>query len=153
LWRSLDVGSAAQHGEGEAVKTFRELAGRLEDPAAAARVISAVAGLVPMREFLRHGTPEQKLFTLNCLGDRFLNRLSGVRVPVRRELLKAAAKYLTECAENFTFLAMESEPYNNQYHERVDGASASGRTIKEQRGFVVTRRNSDAIVRLGRVLT
>ncbi|MFZ2956954.1 MAG: hypothetical protein WA705_08705 [Candidatus Ozemobacteraceae bacterium] len=112
-----------------------------------------LAGIFPVREFLRHGTPEQRLFTLMALGDRFLTGITGLAFSGRPALIQAVASYLSDVSECATFFAMEGDPFNNQHHERVPGSSPSGRMVREMRGFLVVRRGNNQIIRLGRVWT
>lgn len=139
--------------EVEALAAFKEIYGEITGSDDQARVIWAMAGVFPIKKFLRIGTPEQKLFVLNVLGDRFLQSLAGFAQPVRKKLLKAVSRFLSGISEVYSFLSMEGEPFNPQYHERIAGSSASGRQIREMHGFIVVLREGNRVVRLGQVLT
>ncbi len=139
--------------EAEALAAFKEIYGEITGSDDQARVIWAMAGVFPIKKFLRIGTPEQKLFVLNVLGDRFLQSLAGFAHPVRKKLLKAVSRFLSGISEVYSFLSMEGEPFNPQYHERIAGSSASGRQIREMHGFIVVLREGNRVVRLGQVLT
>ncbi len=114
---------------------------------------AAVLGVFPLGQTLRHGTPEQRLFTLNALGDRFLAQLAGLTFSSRRQLLKAAAAFLSAASEYYVFLSHEGEPFDAQHHERVAEGGSGGRTVREMRSFLVVRRQGDQVVRLAQVLT
>jgi len=139
--------------ENETHKTLLELLREIDDSNLINRLILAIAAAFPVRDALRHGTPEQKLFALNAMGDKFLAGVSGLQFPQRKPLIKTMGKYFSEITEFFSFLQSEGEPFNNQYHERVEGSNFSGRIVREMRGFLVVRKNSDQIIRLGLVLT
>ncbi|MBF0546963.1 MAG: hypothetical protein HQM08_21155 [Candidatus Riflebacteria bacterium] len=149
----LDIRTSSSPLEDEIRNSLKAICQNLEDQHTFVQAFCAIVGIFPICDFLRHSTPEQKMFSLNSLGDRFFQVISGMRFPLRKELVKIIGKYLSDSSTNYSFLSMEGEPFNNQFHERVDGSSSSGRSIVEMRGFVVTRINSDQIVRLGRVLT
>lgn len=153
LLRFAETRQTSAAWEIEVRASLKSILTNIKDQYQFVQIFVAMAEVFPIREHLRHGTPEQKLFALNVLGDRFFQTLSGVFFPQRKELVKTIARYLSETSELFTFIAMEGEPFNNQFHERVDIAMVGGRLIKEMRGFVVCRKNSEQIVRIGRVLT
>lgn len=113
----------------------------------------AIAGIFPLRKCLRHGTPEQRLFALIALSDRFLTTIAGEAFPARKKMLKTVASYFSAASDSYNFLAMENEPFQPQYHERAPGSSATGRTIREMHGFLVVARGSNQIVRTAMVLT
>ena len=125
----------------------------ITDTGLALHVWTALAGVFPIRDCLRHGTPEQRLFALIALGDRFFQGLAGVRWSGRSELIKLVSRHLSEVSDGFSFLSMEGEPLHPQYHERVQGASSSSSQIREMRGFLIVRRQNNQVVRLGRVWT
>ncbi len=127
--------------------------GEINEASTLLGVWSAVAGVFPLRGCLRHGTPEQRLFTLIALGDRFCESLAGMRWPGRQALIKGVARYLSDVSEVCSFLSMEQEPFQPTYHERVLGSSAGNSLIREMRGFLVIRRQNQQVIRLGRVWT
>lgn len=139
--------------EVEALATFKDIFAEVHAGDDLLKVFWSLASVFPIKKFLRIGTPEQKLFALNVLGDRFLQGLAGFAHPVRKKLLKAVSKYFSGVAEGYSFLSMENEPFNLQYHERVPGASAAGKAVREMHGFLVVARDSNRVVRLGQVLT
>jgi len=139
--------------EVEALTAFKEIYGEITGSEDQMRVVWAVAGVFPIKKYLRIGTPEQKLFVLNVLGDRFLQSLAGFAHPARKKLLKAVSRFLSGISEVHSFLSMEGEPFNPQYHERIAGSSTSGRQIREMHGFIVVLREGNRVVRLGQVLT
>ncbi|HNX75790.1 MAG TPA: hypothetical protein PLM07_09775 [Candidatus Rifleibacterium sp.] len=139
--------------EVEALAVFKEIYGEIAGSDDQMRVIWAMAGVFPIKKYLRIGTPEQKLFALNVLGDRFLQGLAGFAHPVRKKLLKAVSRFLSGVSEVYSFLSMEGEPFNPQYHERIAGSATSGRLIREMHGFLVVLREGNRVVRLGQVLT
>ncbi len=150
LWAQFRL---SEPTEAEALAVFKEIYAEITGSDDQARVIWAMAGVFPIKKFLRIGTPEQKLFVLNVLGDRFLQSLAGFAHPVRKKLLKAVSRFLSGISEVYSFLSMEGEPFNPQYHERIAGSSASGRQIREMHGFIVVLREGNRVVRLGQVLT
>lgn len=137
----------------EAISSFREIMKECPDDAMLLKILWCLAGIFPIKKNLRHGTPDQKMFTLNVLGDRFLQGLAGVALGSRKRLLKAVGKYFSDTSEVLSFISMENEPFNVQYHERVPGASSSGKVIREMHGFLVVAKDSNKVVRLGQVLT
>lgn len=139
--------------ESAALTSIKELMQEITNEDDLFKVLLSFAGIFPLRKFLRHGTPDQKLFAMNVLGDRFLQGLAGFNHPVRKKLLKMVGRYFSGVAENYSFIVMESEPFNVLYHERVAGASASGRVVREMHGFLVVTKDSNKVVRLGQVLT
>lgn len=150
LWAQFRL---SEPTEAEALAAFKEIYGEITGSDDQARVIWAMAGVFPIKKFLRIGTPEQKLFVLNVLGDRFLQSLAGFAHPARKKLLKAVSRFLSGISEVHSFLSMEGEPFNPQYHERIAGSSTSGRQIREMHGFIVVLREGNRVVRLGQVLT
>ena len=150
VWNSLEV---TDPSEAEALSSFKELFAEISGNNEKLRVFRGIAGIFPLKKNLRLGTPEQKLFVMNVLGDRFLQSLAGFAHPVRKKLLKAVSRYLSGVVDGFSFLCMENEPFNLQYHERVPGAAVSGKIIREMHGFLVVARDSNRVVRLGQVLT
>lgn len=116
-------------------------------------LVTAFLGLFPCKRFIRHGTPEQKLFVLKSLSDRFLENIAGLKFQERKKLLKIVAKYLSEVAENYTFIPMEGEPFKPMFHERVAGSSTSGLIIKEMRSFLIVDSGSNHIIYTGLVLS
>lgn len=112
----------------------------------------AILGLVPCKKFIRHGTPEQKLFVLKSLGDRLLDGIAGIKWSDRRKFIKAVSSYLSVLSENYNFISMEGENFNPMLHERVMGIS-SGSVVKEMRGFLVVAKGSSSVVYAGVVLT
>ncbi len=122
------------------------------DETSAEYIAVSILGLVPCKKFIRHGTPEQKLFVLKSLGDRFLDGIAGIKWIARRKLIKAVANYLSSLSENYNFIPMEGEGFNPTLHERVLGASA-GNVIKEMRGFLVVAKGTNRVTYAGVVLT
>lgn len=116
-------------------------------------LITAFLGLFPCKRFIRHGTPEQKLFVLKTLSDRFLENIAGLKFQERKKLLKIIAKYLSEISENYTFIPMEGEPFKPMFHERVAGSSSSGLIIKEMRSFLIVDSGSNHIIYTGLVFS
>lgn len=116
-------------------------------------LITAFLGLFPCKRFIRHGTPEQKLFVLKSLSDRFLENIAGLKFQERKRLLKLVAKYLSEISDNYSFIPMEGEPFKPMFHERVAGSSASGLTVKEMRSFLIVDSSSNHIIYTGLVLS
>lgn len=150
LWAQFRLSDPA---EAEALAAFKEICGEIAGSDDQMRVIWAMAGVFPIKKYLRIGTPEQKLFALNVLGDRFLQGLAGFAHPARKKLLKAVSRFLSGVSEVYSFLSMEGEPFNPQYHERIAGSATSGRLIREMHGFLVVLREGNRVVRLGQVLT
>lgn len=150
LWAQLRLSDPV---EIEALAAFKEIYGEIAGSDDQMRVTWAMAGVFPIKKYLRIGTPEQKLFALNVLGDRFLQGLAGFSHPARKKLLKAVSRFLSGVSEVYSFLSMEGEPFNPQYHERIAGSATSGRLIREMHGFLVVLREGNRVVRLGQVLT
>ena len=125
----------------------------IAEPTALLTVWSAVCGVFPLRGCLRHGTPDQRLFALIALGDRFCEHLTGIRWPGRQSLIKLMGRFLSEVSEGCSFLSMEQEPFQPTYHERVPGAASGNSLIRETRGYLVVRRQNNQVLRLGRVWT
>ncbi len=149
-WNSLEV---TDPSEIEALSSFKELFAEIPANHDKLRVLRGIAGIFPLKKSLRLGTPDQKLFVANVLGDRFLQSLAGFVHPARKKLLKTVSRYLSGVVDGYSFLSMENEPFNLQYHERVPGATVSGKIIREMHGFLVVARDSNRVVRLGQVLT
>ena len=116
-------------------------------------LVTAFLGVFPCKRFIRHGTPEQKLFVLKTLSDRFLENIAGLKFQERKKLLKMVAKYLSEISDNYSFIQMEGEPFKPMYHERVAGSSSSGLIIKEMRSFLIIDSGSNHIIYTGLVLS
>ncbi len=136
--------------------TFDNLISILEeinDKSLFLHLFTAISGSFPIKQCLRNGTPEQKIFALSAIGDRFFQSISGLVFPQRKRLIKAIGKYFTEVSVSFSFIQMEGENFNPQYHERVPGSSATGRVIKEMRGFLVVGKENSQITRISPVLT
>lgn len=150
FWAELTLDEASENELRNQVGTLIE---SLTDDQIRLKVWAAVNSLLPIKKHLRHGTPEQKLFTLTTLGERFLKMLAGVSFSNRKRLLKTVARYLSEVSETCTFLQMEGEPFNPQYHERAAGSMSSGKTVREMHGFLVTAKSSNQVVKTGLVLT
>ncbi len=150
LWSQLKLSDPV---EIEALQTFKELFSEIVDADDLLKIIWSIAGFFPLKKFLRNATPEQKLFVLNVLGDKFLHGLAGFVHPVRKKLLKAVCRFFSGVSESCSFLSMEGEPFNLQYHERVAGAASSGKIVREMHGFLVVTTDSRRVIRLGQVLT
>lgn len=149
-WDSLNL---AEPFEIEAKKQLSEIIGTISNIPTLVRVWGAISSLLPIKTSLRHGTPDQKVFTLIILGERFLQLLAGIAFSERKRLLKIIARYLSEASENWSFIQMEGETFNPQYHERAPGSMPSGKTVREMHGFLVTARSSNQVVKIGLVLT
>jgi len=139
--------------EVEARNQLLEIIGTLSDTRILTRIWAATSSILPIKSSLRHGTPDQKLFALIMLGERFLQSLSGMSFAERKRLLKAVARYLSEVSETCSFIQMEGEPFNPQYHERAPGSMPSGKSVREMHGFLVTSRSSNQVVKTALVLT
>lgn len=149
-WESLNLTETC---EIEARSHFCEILKTISDNRVLVKIWGAANSLLPIKSNLRHGTPEQKLFLLITLGERFLQMLSGVSFGERKRLLKTTARYLSEVSENCSFIQMEGETFNPQYHERAPGSMPSGKSIREMHGFLVTSRSSNQVVKTALVLT
>ncbi len=149
-WESLHLSETC---EVEARNQFCDIIRTINDNRILLKVWGAANSLLPIKNNLRHGTPDQKMFTLITLGERFLQSLAGVNFGERKRLLKTAARYLSEVSENCSFIQMEGETFNPQYHERAPGSMPSGKMVREMHGFLVTSRNSSQVVKTGLVLT
>ena len=149
-WESLNLTEAF---EIEARNQFCEVLKTIGDNRVLIKVWGAANSLLPVKSNLRHGTPDQKLFMLITLGERFLQQLAGVIFAERKRLLKTVARYLSEVSENSSFIQMEGETFNPQYHERAPGSMPSGKSIREMHGFLVTSRSSNQVVKTALVLT
>jgi len=139
--------------EQEAKVAFKSILAEILDHRTRLRAFAALCGIFPVRKSLRHGTPEQRLFALNAMGDRYLESMAGLHFNERKKLLKAVARYLSQISDGFNFIQMEGEAFSSQYHERVPGASAAGKTVREMHGFLIVGRDSNQVVRIGQVLT
>ena len=148
----LDACKNYDSTEAEVLKDFKEMAAKLQGTAEKT-LITAFLGLFPCKRFIRHVTPEQKLFVLKTLSDRFLENIAGVKFQERKRLLKLVAKYLSDISENFTFIPMEGEPFKPIFHERVAGSSTSGFIVKEMRSFLIVDSGSNHIIYTGLVLS
>lgn len=116
-------------------------------------LIVAILGLIPCKRFIRHGTPEQKLFVLKSLSDRFLENIAGLKFAERRRLLKIVSRYISDVSENYSFIAMEGEPFKPTFHERVAGSSSSGLVVKEMRSFLIVDSRTNRVIYTGLVLS
>ncbi len=150
IWNTLKLTDPV---ELEALSAFKEIFSEIQNADDLMKVLWSLAGIFPIKKYLRNATPEQKLLVLNVMGDRFLLGLAGFVHPVRKKLLKASSKFLSGISDSYSFLSMENEPFNLQYHERVPGASVAGKQIREMHGFLVVAKDSKRVVRLGQVLT
>ena len=148
-WQQLQ---ATEQYETEIRDTLKKILENVADQKLFVRIFASLTAIFPLKRNLRHGTPDQKLFTLIALGDRFLQGIAGVFIPDRKLLIKTVAKYLSEVSENYSFIQMETENFSPQYHERVQG-SANGSKIREMHGFLVVAKQTNQVVRLGAVLT
>ena len=138
--------------EADVLNEFKDIISKVET-AAEKTVITAFLGVFPCKRFIRHGTPEQKLFVLKCLSDRFLENIAGLKFTGRKKLLKVVSKYLSDVSENYNFITMEGEPFKPTFHERVAGSSSSGLTIKEMRGFLVVDSRTNRVIYTGLVFS
>ncbi len=144
---------AANSQEIEYLHQLKKLAESIPENEIFVKTVLSIASVFPVGDYLRHGTPDQKLYTLIAIGDRFLEHISGINFNSRKKLIKIIGKYLSQVSGAYNFIQMENESFNPQYHERVSCSSSTGSKIREMRGFVVVERNNNQIVRLGRVLT
>ncbi|GAB4268363.1 MAG: hypothetical protein Kow0029_03690 [Candidatus Rifleibacteriota bacterium] len=149
----LDSAQVTEAYEIETRATLKSILAEISDDATMLKVWGCIVGVFPARKCLRHGTPDQKLFALVALGDRFLQSLAGEVFTNRKKLLKTIAAYLSAISESYNFIQMENENFSPQYHERVQGSYAGGKTIREMHGFVVVAKDSNQVVRAGLVLT
>ena len=138
--------------EADVLNEFKDIISKVET-AVEKTVITAFLGVFPCKRFIRHGTPEQKLFVLKCLSDRFLENIAGIKFTGRKKLLKVVSKYLSDVSENYNFITMEGEPFKPTFHERVAGSSSSGLTIKEMRGFLVVDSRTNRVIYTGLVFS
>ena len=145
--------SGAQETEKGFGKSFEKILEEIQGEVIFLKVYSALSGIFPLKVSLRHGTQEQKLFALTVLGDRFLQSLTGVVFEQRALLLKTTMRYLTDLTEAYSFIQNEGEPFNALHYELVEGSQTGNRTILEVQGFVIIRKNTQHIIRLGRALT
>ncbi len=153
MLKVFDSAQITEVWEVEARTSFKALLSEIENDSSFVRIFAALAGIFPLRKCLRHGTPEQKMFSAIALSDRFLTGISGEPFAGRKRLLKAVGTYFSALSEKYNFLAMENENFSPQYHERVPGSSATGRTIREMQGFLVVHKDTNQVVRTGMVLT
>ena len=138
--------------ESEVLNEFKDIVSKIETTAEKT-LITALLGLFPCKRFVRHGTPEQKLFVLKCLSDRFLENIAGLKFTGRKKLLKVITKYLSDVSESYNFISMEGEPFKPTFHERVAGSSMSGLVIKEMRGFLVVDSRTNRVIYTGLVFS
>ncbi len=138
--------------EADVLNEFKDIFSNIE-AVAEKTLITAILGIFPCKRFIRHGTPEQKLFVLKCLSDRFLENIAGLKFTGRKKLLKVVSKYLSDVSENYNFITMEGEPFKPTFHERVAGSSSSGLTIKEMRGFLVVDSRTNRVIYTGLVFS
>lgn len=138
--------------EANVLNEFKDIFSKIE-ASAEKTLITAILGIFPCKRFIRHGTPEQKLFVLKCLSDRFLENIAGLKFTGRKKLLKVVSKYFSEVSENYNFISMEGEPFKPTFHERVPGSSSSGLTIKEMRGFLVVDGRTNRVIYTGLVFS
>ncbi len=148
----LDCCKNYDASESEILNEFKDIVSNVE-AAAEKTLITALLGLFPCKRFIRHGTPEQKLFVLKCLSDRFLENIAGLKFTGRKKLLKVITKYLSDISENYNFISMEGEPFKPTFHERVAGSSMSGLVIKEMRGFLVVDSRTNRVIYTGLVFS
>ena len=120
---------------------------------ASTKISMALFGLLPVKKHLRHGTPEQQMFALNVMGDRFLSAIASMTFTERKNLLKSVAKALSVACDKFTFIQTEGEIFNPQHHERLPQSVSSGRTIREMHSFLVIETISNKLIRTSQVLT
>ena len=138
--------------EADVLNEIKDIFSKIE-ATAEKTLITAILGIFPCKRFIRHGTPEQKLFVLKCLSDRFLENIAGLKFTGRKKLLKVISKYLSDVSENYNFITMEGEPFKPTFHERVAGSSSSGLTIKEMRGFLVVDSRTNRVIYTGLVFS
>lgn len=132
---------------------IKSIFNEITDHKTSLRMLVSLAGLFPLKKCIRHGTPEQRLFTIISLGDRFLESIAGLLFPERKKVIKAVARYLSQSSENYNFIQMEGEAFSSQYHERILGASSAGKIVREMHGFLVVGRDNNQVVRIGLVMT
>jgi hypothetical protein len=145
--------NAEDDAAGKAKSSFANILEKINDEKILLQVFRLISGVFPIGNNLRHGTPEQKLFALTVLGDRFLKEMAGFHFSQRKDLLKTVSLYLTACSKHYKFIQMENENFSPQFHERVAGSGTGNRIIREMRGFLIVARDSNQIVRVGQVLT
>lgn len=148
----LDCCKNYDASEAEILNELKDIVSKAE-LAVEKNLLIALFGLFPCKRFVRHGTPEQKLFVLKSLSDRFLENIAGLKFTGRKRLLKVITKYLSDVSENYNFISMEGEPFKPTLHERVAGSSMSGLTIKEMRGFLVVDGRTNRIIYTGLVFS
>ena len=133
--------------------SFAGIIEKISDTKTLLQVFRLISGIFPIGNNLRHGTPDQKLYALTVLGDRFLQEMAGFHFSQRKDLLKAVSLYLTACSKQYKFIQMENDNFSPQFHERVAGSGTGNRLIREMRGFLIVAQDSNQIVRVGQVLT
>lgn len=153
MFKQLDSAAVTEVWEVESRGAFKQILQAISSNSSFIKVWSAIAGIFPVKKCLRHGTPDQKRFALMAISERFLESLSGELFPDRKRLLKVAGAYFSAASEHYNFIAMESDNFSPQYHEKAPGSSATGRTIREMHSFVVVDKNSNLPVSKGLVLT
>lgn len=146
-------GSVEPGIESATLDALRALIEDIGDEKIKNKLESAVAGLMPLQQFLRHSTPEQKQSVLCALTDRFLKMIAGVKTSHRRDILQTVAAYASGLSGMYTFLQGEGDPFNNQYYERVEGSDVTSKQIQEIHGFMVIKNETRLVSRLGRALT
>jgi|GEM_PF-5675940 len=149
IWNKLSVRPTEQ----ETFDSFRRILEEIPETPYFARIFTAVAGLFPLQQVLRHNTPDQTLAVLTTVTDRFLQQLSGIAIEQRHKLLRTISKYCSELAPQYTFVSPEGDPFNNSTCERVEGSNSGNRLIRELHGFAIVRKSSGEVFRLGRALT
>lgn len=151
-WLKL-VEDSEEPALGAVAGEIAELTQTIDSESASTKVLMALYGLLPVKKYLRHGTPEQQMFTLSVMGDRFLTIINSVAFTERKKLLKSVARALSIACDKFTFIQTEGENYNPQHHERAPQSPSSGRTIREMRSFLVIETISNKVIRTSQVLT
>lgn len=153
MLKFLDAVSLSEIWEIQTRTDLKVILDEIENNNCFATVFAAITGVFPARKCLRHGTPDQKLFALIAISDRFLTTISGQIFPGRKKLLKSIGAYLSAISEHYSFIQMENETFSPQYHERIQGSSSTGRTIREMHGYLVVGKDNKQVVRTGLVLT
>lgn len=141
-WHNLPLNEPT---EIEVRKQLVEVIGSIPENNIFVHLWGALTSIFHLKSSFRHGTPDQKLFALMASGERFLNSIAGITFPDRRRLLKIVARYFSGISEEHSFISMEGEIFNPQYHERASGSSSSGRHIREMRSFLVTTHDNQVI--------
>lgn len=142
---------AGEADENEFFKKAVEIV-KTADEAIIKQLSAALLGIFPCKKYIRHGTPEQKLFVLKSLGERFLSGMASIKWSERKKLNKVIAAYLSSLSEDYNFLSMEGEIFKPTFYERVAGSSASGTVVKEMRSFLIVHKNTNRVMHLGLVL-